>query len=667
MRISMSAVRSAAVLVFAATVAAAGTHGLRYDRPAPDSTVGWERDSLPIGNGWFGASVFGRTDSERVQITDNALLLDGKANGVGEWTGGPGLTSALDLRFDFGHTNVTDYVRGLSFDTACAWVRYVSAGVAYSREVFASYPAKTLVARFVADRAGALSFKARFARPMPRKRAKGEPALDLGRTWAVRSGGSDSIDADQHFPHFNIDYAARLSIETDGCVSSANGVIAVDGATWANVYFAGQSNYRASPGLFLEPDPSRKLAGSPSPRPACEQMLAAARAKGFAGLRDEHERDFGSLYGRVELDIGGTDADRLRTTDALKAAHLAGERSAYLEETYFQFGRHLLISSSRPGTMPANLQGVWNAHYYSPWGAGYWHNINVQMNYWPAFSCNLAECFSAYASFNAALRPAARKVARDFLSKYVPENVPAPGEAPNMWVVGVAVYPYCLQGMPGGNSGPGMGGLTAKLFSDWWDFTHDRGILATDVWPAVSGVGDFLLRATRDYDGKRLSVFSASPEMLVNAERHVFPDGVCYNTVGCAFDQQLADETCRDALRIAAELGTNDAVVAALRAADNRFDPIQIGWSGQIKEYREEGYYGEIGMYRHRHVSQLMALMPGSLITRHTPAWMDAARRTLEARGDYATGWALAHRLCLWARLGEGDHAYRLYRSLVGE
>ena len=643
------------------------SHGLRYDRPATDSIVGWEQESLPIGNGWLGANIFGLPGCERVQITDNTLFVKGNANGIGNWTGGPGLTSAMELRFDFGHANVTDYARGLDFDTARAWVRYSSAGVGYSREYFASYPARALVARFVADHAGSLSFTVRCEQPKPRARGERDADLRPGRSWRSCTTGGDTIDVDQRFGYYGIDYATRLSVETDGSVTAADGMLAVRGASWANVYFTGLSNYRIGPRVFLEPEPSRKLVGNPAPRPECEMLHAAARGKGFEVLSAEHERDFRALYGRVSLDLGGTEADRMQTTDRLKAAYLRGEPSAYLEETYFQYGRYLLISSSRPGTMPANLQGTWNGHYYSPWGAGYWHNINVQMNYWPSFTCNLAECFEAYAAFNAAMRPAAREVAKRFLSRYVPENVPAAGVSPNLWVVGVAVYPYCLLGMPGESSGPGMGGFTAKLFSDWWDFTCDRRVLAKDVWPAVSGVGDFLVRATRDYGGKRLAVFSASPEMLINAERSVYPDRAYYNTVGCAFDQQLADETCRDALRIAEALGTNDAVVAAMRAAAGHFDPIQVGWSGQVKEFREENYYGEIGMYRHRHVSQLMALMPGSAINRRTPAWMDAARRTLEARGDYATGWALAHRLCLWARLGDGEHAYRLYRQLVGE
>ena len=642
-------------------------HGLRFDTPAADSDIGWEQESLPLGNGWFGVNVFGIPENERLQITDNTLLIDGKANGVGKLCRGPGLTSAMDIRFKFGHANVSGYERGLDFDTARAWVKYTVGGVAYSREYFTSYPARTLAARFIADRKGALSFTVSCEQPRPRERTADEPELKIGRTWQVRTQGGDTIDVDQHFEYYGIDYATRLSVETDGSVTAVGDVLSVSAATWANVYFTGQSNYRINPKVFLEPEPSKKLEGNPPPRPDCEATHAAVRAKGYAALKAEHEQDFASLYGRVALDLGGAEADRVQTTPRLKDAYLRGEPCAYLEETYFQFGRYLLISSSRPGTMPANLQGVWNGLYYSPWGSGYWHNINVQMNYWPAFSCNLAECFEAYAAFNAAMRPAARSVAERFLAKHVPENVPQKGESPDLWVTGCVVYPYCLLGMPGGSSGPGMGGFTAKLFMDWWDFTRDSRILAQEIWPAVSGVGDFLLRSTRNYDGKRLAVFSASPEMLINAERYIFPDCAYYNTVGCAFDQQLADETCRDALRIADALGTNDAVVAAMRAADGRSDPIQIGWSGQIKEYREENYYGEIGIYRHRHVSQLMALMPGSAVNRSTPAWMDAARRTLEERGDYATGWALAHRFCLWARLGDGEHSHALYRKLVGE
>jgi len=230
----------------------------------------------------------------------------------------------------------------------------------------------------------------------------------------------------------------------------------------------------------------------------------------------------------------------------------------------------------------------------------------------------------------------------------------------------VTVYPYELQGGPAASSGPGMGGLTTKMFADWWDYMHDRAALERYIWPTLHGMGDFLHRCTRDYDGKRLSVFSASPEMQMTCERWC-PKTAYYQTVGCAFDQQLIDECLRDTLRIAKVLGTNDAVTAKLAASAGTYDPVQVGWSGQVKEYREEKYYGEVGMYRHRHVSQLVGLMPGLIINRETPAWIDASLKTLDERGDYATGWALAHRFCLRARAFDGDHAYALYRTLITE
>jgi hypothetical protein len=202
-----------------------------------------------------------------------------------------------------------------------------------------------------------------------------------------------------------------------------------------------------------------------------------------------------------------------------------------------------------------------------------------------------------------------------------------------------------------------MGGLTGKMFADWWDYMRDEAALRRYIAPVLNGLADFLLRTTRSYDGKRLAVFSASPEMLINVERNIHPGAVYYHTVGCAFDQQMIAESVADAGRIAGfkPAGTTD------------FDPVQIGWSGQVKEYREENYYGEIGIYRHRHVSQLVGLMPGAIISPSTPAWCDAARVVLRERGDWSTGWALAHRLCLWARAGNGDDAYRLCRMLISE
>jgi hypothetical protein len=621
-------------------------HALRFDSPAADSYKGWEQDSLPIGCGWFGANVFGGIASERIEFTDNTLLVGGNLDGVGRSSGnrGMGLTSAGNLRIDFPFETADGYARTLSLDEAIAKVDFTVDGVRFTREFFASYPARVLAGRLTASKPGALSFTIRF------------DTYEFDRTAKKRASGR-SLDVDQLFGKFAVRHALRLTVDTDGTVTADGESLKVSGATRADLFLAGKSNYRLEPRVFLESDPLKKLAGNPDPRGEAERIAAAAVASGYDSLKAAHLADYRALYDRVSLDLGGTDADSVRTTPELKAAYAKGENSAYLEELLFQFGRYLLISSSRPGTMPANLQGTWACGERSPWGAGYWHNINIQMNYWPAFSCNLAECFEAYAAFHEAIRPAARKAALAFLGKYVPENVPKIGESPDLWVTGCVVYPYALVDIPGGSSGPGMGGLTGKMFADWWDYAQDRAALERYIRPALNGLADFLVRTTREYDGKRLAVFSASPEMLINVERYVHPGGVYYHTVGCAFDQQMIAESVADAVRIGG-FKTSGAV---------NFDPVQIGWSGQLKEYREENYYGEIGMYHHRHVSQLVGLMPGLMISPSTPAWCDAARFTLRERGDWATGWALAHRLCLWARAGCGDDAYRLYRTLIAE
>jgi hypothetical protein len=311
---------------------------------------------------------------------------------------------------------------------------------------------------------------------------------------------------------------------------------------------------------------------------------------------------------------------------------------------------------------------VWNVHLKSPWGCGYVHNINVQMNYWPAFSCNLAECFEAYAAFNAAFRPESARNVAEFLKCHGSQS-PDVAEARKrgMWFPGITAFAFEVAGIPGGHSGPGVGGLTSKLFKDWWDFTRDRNVLESHAYPALKGMADFLSCCVKEFDGKRLSAFSASPEQLVDGPWHPGPKKFV-NTVGCAFDQQLIDECARDYLEAKAVLGREvDGLEMRIKSQAGKYDPVLIGWSGQIKEFREEGYCGEMGEYRHRHLSHLVALMPGTLITRDTPAWLDAAKVSLEARGDKSTGWALAHRICAWARAGAGERAYALLGNLFAE
>ena len=657
-----------------ASVAFASSGELEFAQPAEDSIVGWEQQSFPLGNGWFGVNGFGIVTNDRFQVTENSVLTICHR--------GPNLTNALEIRLETDHHGYTDYKRELDIEEGVAKTEYRWHGVKFEREYFTSYPARTMAIRLTADRKGALSFKlaavAPFLAPFGTRFKWG---IDPYNGWVGRTARFDvrdgEIDVYQELEAYRILFDSRLKVVTDGkfgygdtysCVEiGAPAVIGEDhqatqadrtvtvpaltvsGATEATIYFSCGTNYRLSPRVFSAPRPEKL--DQTDPTPDVVARVNAAAKKGYKALKAEHKRDFEGLMDRVELDLGD-----------------GKEREE--EERYFNFGRYLLISSSRPGTLPANLQGTWNAHWNSPWGAGYWHNINVQMNYWPAFSCNLAECFDAYAAFNAAFRPAAARYAESYIREVAPENLPKPGETTDWWCVGTGIRPYEVEG-PGGHSGPGTGGLTTKLFKDWWDFTRDEKALREYIWPTIHGMADFLTRSVVLTNGLYLSKFSASPEQIdAPGGKWDWRNGPppYYKTTGCAFDQQMIWENNHDLLLLAKTMHReNDPVVKRIEGQIDLYDPVQIGESGQLKEFREEKKYGEIGEYAHRHLSHLVGLYPGSLVNATKPEWMAAAKYSLTERGDKSTGWALAHRICCWARLGDGDHAHRLLRTLLTE
>ncbi|HTL07254.1 MAG TPA: hypothetical protein VL307_03315, partial [Chitinophagaceae bacterium] len=366
-----------------------------------------------------------------------------------------------------------------------------------------------------------------------------------------------------------------------------------------------------------------------------------------------HLADYTALFARVSIDLGGVPSPL--TTDSLLSAYKAGKMDHYLEELYFQYGRYLLICSSRPGTLPPNLQGIWSQYDITPWTGGYWHNINIQMNYWPVFSTNLAELFPSFAAYNLAYRDAAAKIATQYIRKYNPGKL----EADNGWTIGTGATAYNISG-PGNHSGPGTGALTTKLFWDYYDFTRDKKVLKELAYPALLGMSKFLSKVVIDTAGLLLTSPSYSPEQRSKV------DNQYYKTTGAAFDQQMIFENHRDVLKAAAILGTHDSLLTVLKAQLPLLDPVQVGWSGQVKEYREETYYGDgVADPRHRHTSQLVGLYPGTQINSNTPAWLDAAKLSLNRRGDKATGWAMAFRLNLWARTKDGDRAYHLLQSLL--
>ena len=621
---------------------------MRYFKPAENSLDGWERYSLPIGNGYFGASVFGGTDTERIQFTTNTFANNYENGGVSDFG---------EVFIDFKHQNVTDYGRGLKLDTGVVYAKYNTNGISVVREAFTSYPDKVFAYKIKSDKA-TNDFDVRLEIPFLNER----PVEQGGRTGNVTVENGVLVMRGT-LPSRELIFEARLAAITDGEVISNADSITVKNATETVLLYTLDTSYKLCPEVFL--DGFHKALGA-DPHDTVTECLDKAVKLGWDKLYKNHTADYCELIGRVSFDLGGTDNGE--STEDLLKSYQNGNYEPYLEELYYAYGRHLLVSSSREGTPPASLQGVWTAHDKSPWTCGFWHNINVQMNYWPAFNTNLAETFKAYAGYWQNYQKQACINASNWVKAKNPENY-KDGEGECGWIIGTGAWMYQVEGVnPNTHSGPGTGGLTTKMFWDYYDFTRDEDILRKYSYPAIHGMSKFLTKCVRNYDGRYLCSFSASPEQILsgswvtNHENQQY-----YHTVGCAFDQQFIYENAVDDLKCAEALGESDETTAKEKEILDALGPIQIGYSGQIKEYDEEHFYGEIGEAHHRHLSQLVALTPGSIVTHSTPAWLDAAKLTLEMRGDQSTGWALAHRLNAWSRVGDGNHAYLLLNNLLRE
>jgi hypothetical protein len=612
---------------------------LRYKTPADRTNDGWEKYSLPIGNGYGGASIFGGTDVERLQFTTNVFANTFRLGGVSNF---------LELCVEFNDV-AENYERGLDIKSGIAFSSYKSAFGLTKRDAFFSYPDNVFVYHAETERPKDLTVRALIPYLGVRN------VDDGGRTGGIFANDG-CIEIKGTLPSRDLSYDAKIAVITDGEKVIENGEIIVKNALCTVILFVFDTSYKLCPEAFsthkaVGEDPTEKVA----------TRLNAALKLGYEKLKERHIADFSSIMDRVEFDIGGSDDGR--TTEELLESYKNGNDEPYPEELYYQYGRYLLVSSSRKGTPPASLQGVWTVHDKSPWGSGFWHNINIQMNYWHAFGSNIAETFDAYADFFKAYLPEAEKNAKEWIKETNPEN----SDGDCGWIIGTGAFCYEVEGKnPNSHSGPGTGGLTAKMFYDAYDFTRDKEFLKNYAYPAVHGMAKFLKKTLRDYDGRKLCSFSASPEQILSGEwvnEHKYQQ--YYHTVGCSFDQQMVKEVFADDLKLSGILGVYDETNKYEEENLGSLDAIRVGYSGQIKEYDEENFYGEIGEAKHRHLSQLVALMPGEQITRDTPATLDAAKITLDYRGDESTGWALAHRLCSRARTGDGDHAYLLLQNLL--
>lgn len=636
---------------------------LHYPRPATE----WV-EALPVGNGRLGAMVFGGIHQERIQLNEDTLWAGGPydpANpdalaalpevraliAAGDYAAAQALVqdkmmarplsqmpyqTVGDLMLTFaGGDVVSSYRRELDLDTAVATTAYtVGTGpwaVTYRREVFASPVDQVIVIRLTAQQGnrpgpnGPLGFTLALQSPLPSTtRTEADDRLLLDG----RNGSAHGIEGALRFQ-------AHVKVSVEGGSVRADGQqIHVAGARSALILISAATSFRRYDDVSGDPVAANRATLEAVAGKSYDQLLAAHVA--------EHQR----LFRRVSIDLGTTPAAD-RPTDERVRRFAEGDDPA-LAALYFQYGRYLLISSSRPGSQPANLQGIWNDSLNPPWQSKYTLNINAEMNYWPAETTNLAECAEPLFAMIQDLSETGAKMARDHYGAsgwVVHHNT-------DLWR---ATGP--IDGAPWGMWPTGGAWLCMHLW-EHYRFSGDREFLAR-AYPLMKGSARFFLDTlvTEPTHGWLVTSPSVSPEN---------PHQPGVNIVaGPTMDAQILRDLFNACIQSADILGVDADLRARLAAARDRLPPSQIGAQGQLQEWMED-WDATAPEPDHRHVSHLYGLFPSDQIDiLKTPELAAAARRSLELRGDDATGWAIGWRLNLWARLHEPEHAYGILKLLL--
>ena len=436
----------------------------------------------------------------------------------------------------------------MNLNEAISYVSYEIDGVRYTREYFMSYPDNVLVVKLSANKKGKVSFTLRPEIPYQEKSAE----TDLRRGKVVASQGLVTLAG--NIPYFNLNYEAQVKVLNEGGTLKFNndndqGAITVSNANTVILLLATGTNYRLSEDLFLKPN-GEKLDPKQFPHEDVSVLIAQAAKKGFNALKSAHLKDYQNLFNRVAINLNSKVSSL--PTHRLLEKYKAGQKDTYLEELMFQYARYLLIASSREKTLPSALQGVWSQYHKTPWTGGYWHNINVQMNYWGALNANLAETFEAYINYFNAYFPKAKEHATRYVKTHNPQRLSSE-KGENGWIIGTNANAFNISGAGGGHSGPGTGGFTSKLLMEYYLFTQDKQFLSEVGYPALLSMSKFFSKALIPAeDGLLLVHPSASPEQKVQDKKQVVgkPGHVDardnYITTGCTFDQGFVWENHND-------------------------------------------------------------------------------------------------------------------------
>lgn len=653
---------------------------VRAGDSAVNSDHEWEYRSLPLGNGSIGCNVMGSVATERYTLNEKTLWRGGPntAKGAedywnqnkqsahvlkdirqafldGDWDKAAQLTTRnfnstvpyeatgepqfrfgsfttmgeLLLETDIHDKNIRNYRRALSVDSAYATVSFTDAeGTHYVRRTFVSYPANVMVVKLSANKPGSQTLNVRYT---PNPVSEGKFTAD----------GKDALCYTAHLDNNKMEYVVRIKAITKGGKVSYHddGTLHIDHADEVTLLLTADTDY--APNYNPDFNDNRAYVGV-EPAKTTAQWLKQAAKKGYKRLFADHYRDYAALFNRVEFTLDG-EASTKPTNERL-ADYRKGTKDAGLETLYYQYGRYLLIASSRPGNLPANLQGMWHNNVDGPWRVDYHNNINLQMNYWPALSTNLTECTEPLTDFIRLLEKPGERTAKAYWG--------ARG-----WAAGISAnifgFTAPLEGADmSWNYNPMAASWLATHLWDYYDYTRNEDFLRHTAYPLMKGCALFCEDFLWDKPGS--NILTAAPS--TSPEHGPIDEGT-------TFTHAVIREILLDCIDAANVLHTDADEVKRWEGILKKLAPYKIGRYGQLMEWSRDI---DDPNDQHRHVNHLFGLHPGHTISPlTTPTLANAARVVLEHRGDGATGWSMGWKLNQWARLHDGNHSYILFGNLL--
>lgn len=651
---------------------------LWYTKPAGI----WE-EALPLGNAKTGAMVFGGVLKERFQLNDNTLwsgtpepgnnpdgpavlpevrkaVFEGRYDSAATlWRKMQGPYSArylplgdLWLNFAGKDSNATSYKRSLDLNTAVSAVSYTVGGVTYLRETFISHPDKIMMIRISADKKGAVSFATSLSSKLRYK------TTAISDNYLVLKGKAPVFVANRIYEPKQVVYdenengeGMRFQIHVKivnegGSLKKRDDQLEVKGADAVTIYLSEATSfngYAVSPGL-----------NGKNPATEAGANLQRAMRSTFVKLKQRHIADYQALFNRVHLDLGKNSSAEKLPTDKRLFEFGKTQNDNGLQTMYYQFGRYLMIASSRPGARPTNLQGIWNDHVQPPWGSNYTTNINTEMNYWPAENTNLSECHQPLFDFMKELAVNGAKTAQ--VNYNISEGWVTHHNS-DLWAKTSPPggYNWDPKGAPRWSCWPMAGAWFSTHLWEHYLFTGDKKFLEKEAYPLMKGAAQFLLKwlITDPKTGYLVTNPSTSPENTIKIA------GKEYElSMATTMDMSIIRELFTALVKTTNTLGIDAGFRRELEAALAKLYPYHIGQYGQLQEWFNDW---DDPKDKHRHLSHLFGLYPGSQVTvGATPELAAAAKQSLIHRGDVSTGWSMAWKINWWARLRDAEHAYKI-------